>query len=476
MTDVNTPTTAANPNEGPGKGRAFFDRAKTVAATGNYDYAIQMYVSGLDREPFNVAEHQALREVALTRKVKGGKAGGGFAGLMGPKLPYKGKTPKEALLNAESVLAKDPGHIPSMVTMIRNASELGLKDVVLWIGPILMAANRTTKSPKLDIFTELAAIFAKHEEYNKSSEAIQAAIELKPTDMDLIAQAKDYAAQETLRKGKYEKGESFQGSIKDVEETKKLLQEENLSKSDEYKLKEIETSRADYEKNPKEWQVIQKYAKALWLMEDDTHDEIGIAMLEKAYGETKVYRAKVLAGDFKIRRFGRDLRILRDAVKLDPEDKETLAQFQQLNKERLAFELQEFHERAEHFPTDMLILYEYGVRLYESGKFDEAIVAFQQAQNNPKHRVDALYRLGRCFGYQNMKHESMETLERAISDYEMAETGDTKAKEMYYWLARAYEENQRVPEAIKIYSKITQWDIAFRDARKRLADLRAKTA
>ena len=90
--------------EGPGKGKAFFDRAKTVAATGNYDYAIDMYIEGLNREPFNLDEHKALRDVGFRRKVSGGKAPGG---LLKPKLPYKGKTAKESMLNAAWMLAKD---------------------------------------------------------------------------------------------------------------------------------------------------------------------------------------------------------------------------------------------------------------------------------------------------------------------------------------------------------------------------------
>ena len=80
MTDM----TETNSIEGPGKGKAFFDRAKAVAATGNYDYAIDMYIEGLNREPFNVEEHKQLRDTALRRKVSGGKAAGG---LLGPKLP-----------------------------------------------------------------------------------------------------------------------------------------------------------------------------------------------------------------------------------------------------------------------------------------------------------------------------------------------------------------------------------------------------
>src|ERR1017187_3287912 len=100
-------TPPPDPNEGPGKGKPFFDRARTVAATGNHDYAIDMYIEGLKREPFNADEHKALRDVAFNRKIKGGKTGGGILGFGGVKLPLKGKTPKDAMLNAAFQLAKD---------------------------------------------------------------------------------------------------------------------------------------------------------------------------------------------------------------------------------------------------------------------------------------------------------------------------------------------------------------------------------
>ncbi len=473
MAEPSSTGAVPNPQEGPGKGRAFFERARTVAATGNYDYAIDMYIEGLNREPFNVAEHTALRDVSLTRKVKGGKAAGG---ILGPKLPYKGKSAKEAMLNAEYILAKDPGNIPSMLTIIRNAVELQLKDVVLWIGPTLLAANRTTKTPKLEIFLELSEMYDKMKEYSKASEALQQAMILKPTDLGLSSRAKDLSAKETLEKGNYEQSESFKGSIKDREQTKELMQEESLSKSDDYKIAQIELSRKEYEKNTKELQVITKYVNALRMMDDETHETVAIDVLNKAYKETGVYRHKMAIGEIRMKQFKRNMRFLVEALKGDPEDKETGEQLAEVRKERLAFEVGEFKERVEHFPTDMLFMYEYGVRLYEAGKYDEAIGMFQQAQNNPKHRVEALHFLGRSFLTQGMKHEAMETLKRAIESYELAETGDTKSKELHYWLARAYEENGRFGEAMNLYSTITQWDITYRDSRKRLSEMRAKAA
>ena len=71
-------------------------------------------------------------------------------------------------------------------------------------------------------------------------------------------------------------------------------------------------------------------------------------------------------GDVRMKQFKRNMRVLREAVKADPNDKEMLRQYQELNKERLAFELAEFRERADHIPTDLQIKFELGARLWES--------------------------------------------------------------------------------------------------------------
>jgi tetratricopeptide (TPR) repeat protein len=462
----------ADPNEGPGKGKAFFDRGKSVANTGNYDYAIDMYIEGLNREPFNAAEHEALFRVGFERKLKGGKPAGG---LLGPKLPYKGKSPKEALLNHQFLLAKNPSDISAMLAIVRNAAILEYKDVVMWSGNLLLQANKTSKSPKKDIFLEVSNIFKNMGEFEKASEAIRYALELDSNNQELIAQAKDLAAQETLKKGNYEKGEGFQKSIKNIEETRNLLQEENLAKSEEFRLKTLAAAEEEYKKNPKELQVISKYYKALVNMEDEQHENQAIEVLKQAYADTRVYRLKAAIGDIRMNQYARNLRLLRDAVKADPKDEESLRHFQELNRERLNFEIGEWKERAEHMPTDLAVKYQLGLRYWLAKQYDDAIVALQEAQQNPKHRVDALHYLGRAFLIQGMRPEAVETLKRAIEEYDLASTGDPKSKEIHYWCARALEENGNTAEAIDMYSKIIRWDIGYLDARKRLNDLRAKS-
>ena len=64
-------TTEASEQEAPdpaGKGSQFFTRGDQVSETGNWDFAIQMYLEGIRREPENLERgHVRLRKVALVR-------------------------------------------------------------------------------------------------------------------------------------------------------------------------------------------------------------------------------------------------------------------------------------------------------------------------------------------------------------------------------------------------------------------------
>lgn len=459
--------------EGPGKGKSFFDRAKTVADTGNYDYALDMYVQGLLREPENIDEHKALRDVSLRRKVSGGKPAGGFLGV---KPYFSGKSPKEQMLNAEYLLAKDPGNISHMLNMMKHAALAGYREVVMWFGPVVLQGIGTSKTPNPKQFLEMADYFEQMENFAKAGEAVQLAYALTPNDPSLDQRIKDLGTRETLKRGGYEAVPDFKESLANKDETKELLQKDALNKTEEFRIKMVEDAREEWEENPLDAQSIAKLVKALLDVESDESDQEAIDVLERAHKETRTYRYKLLQGDVRIRKFRRDLRDLNDQLKAHPDDKELAKRVVELDAQKLAFEVDEFAERMKNFPSDANIAYEYGLRLYRAHRSEEAIGVLQQAQASPKHRADALQLLGRAFLDQGMHLEAVETLQRAIESYELASTGDSRSKEMHYWLARAYELTGQGPEAEKIYSRITQWDFNFRDARQRLADLRKQRA
>ena len=100
------------PEEDRKKAQRFFDHAKSVSATGQYDYAIEMFIQGLTLDPEDIEQHKALRELSLKRKVSGGKDLGMFEKR---KYPTSTKDDKQNMLNAERLLAFEPGDRGHMV-------------------------------------------------------------------------------------------------------------------------------------------------------------------------------------------------------------------------------------------------------------------------------------------------------------------------------------------------------------------------
>ncbi len=465
-----TATKASTVPEGPNKGQAYFNRARTVAETGNYDYAIDMYIEGLLREPSNLKEHEALRDVALRRKIKGGRPAGR---ILGGKPYFHGKSSKEQMLNAERLLAKDPGNIALMMTVLRHAVAGGFRDVALWLAPMAVLANRNLKSPNPKTFLDLADIFEALEDYAQAGQVMLLAQELLPKDGTIPERIQSLAARETLQKGQYESSTTdFKESLRDKALTRTLLEKESLAQTEEYKQQAVREAQIQYEANPTDQPTIAKYVKTLLDLETEETENRAIEVLQDAWQRTQTYRYKVYIGDVRMKQYHRQIRILREAVKAHAGDTALSQELHKLEAECDQFELQEYKERMRNFPSDAAICYEYGRRLYDAKRYDEAIAVLQQAQNSPRYRSDALYMLGRAFLEQSMHQEAVDTLQRAIEGYELASTGDAKSKEMHYWLGRALEATRQNAAAEKTYSQIAQWDIKFRDARERLADLR----
>ena len=109
-------------------------------------------------------------------------------------------------------------------------------------------------------------------------------------------------------------------------------------------------------------------------------------------------------------------------------------------------------------------------RLFELGRFDEAIPAFQQSANDPKHRAEAAIYLGRSFYEAGFPDEASQVLETAINEY--TNRNDEKSKQLFYWRGRALEEMNEIEAALKHYSQVAQWQFGYEDVNQRVKKLR----
>jgi tetratricopeptide (TPR) repeat protein len=130
------------PEEDRIKAEKFFDYGRKSADTGNFDYAIELFLQGLAIDPENTDAHQQLRDISLKRKASGGKDLGMMAKM---KLKKTSKEDKENLLNAEKLLAYNPGDTATMLALAVAAHRAGFYDTAMWIGKITHEANITAQ-------------------------------------------------------------------------------------------------------------------------------------------------------------------------------------------------------------------------------------------------------------------------------------------------------------------------------------------
>ena len=457
------------PEEDRRKAQVFFERGKAVADTGNYEYSIEMYIQGLAVDPENVDAHAALREIALKRKASGGKDMGMFERM---KLP-KAKDDKQTLLNSEKLLAYDAGNTDRMLAVAQAAYRAGFYDTVMWIGPIFLKANADSKRPDFAKFISLRDIYHAIGQFKLASQAAEFALALRPDDMNLQQDMKNLAAKDTMASGKYGTAKSFRESIRDRELQEKLLEQDKDVHEIDALTRSIREAEAAWQADPEDPGKFTKLIEALRRPEQTEYEDRAVAMLEETYQKTNQFRWRQRIGEIRMAQLARQERTLRaeaEAGRDDPDAQELLTRLRDFRLERAKTELQEFQLILEHYPTDSNARYQVAVRLFQLGRYQDAIPVFQQVRSDPKYRVPASILLGQALLLAGFPDEAVDTLKAVIDEY--PGRGDERSMELFYWHARALEEKKDLASALKAYSQVVQWSFNYRDVQSRIKRLR----
>jgi len=455
------------PEEDQKKANVFFEKGRTVADNAQYEFAIEMMLSGLAIDPENTDAHQALREMSLKRKASGGKDLG-MMKKMGLKRPTKDD--KQNMLNAEQLLAYDPGNTDHMLSVLQNAHRAGFYDTVMWMGPILQKANADSKSPEFNKFIILKDVYKDLQQWKLATDACHYAAMLKPDDMDLQTELKNLGAQHTMSKGNYGTARSFRDSIRDMDKQSQLMEENKDVRSVDSLRRSIADAEAEWNAEPNEPGKLMKYVEALVRTEDPQYEARAIEVLQEAFEKTKQFRFRLNVGKIRMAQLAREGRSLLAQVQANPADEALKEQYRTFARQRAETELDEYTLAADAYPTDMSLRYQKAARLFQLERYNDAIPVFQQARQDPKFRHDAAIALGRSFLESGFVDESVDTLRSVIEEYQLK--GDVKSKDMYYWYARGLEQKGDSGAALKAYSQVAQWDFNYRDVQVRIKRLR----
>jgi tetratricopeptide (TPR) repeat protein len=451
------------------KAAAFFERGRQVAETGNFDYAIEMYVEGLRCAPDSVEEgHIPLHQLGLLRMQKGGKPAS-----MVEKLKFmRGKNALEQMLNAEHLFAKDPEHLGYAQEILKAAVSGTWYRTAKWIADLIFEANNASRRPSVSVYLLLKDAYRNMGQYDRALSACQYASRMRPADGELADEFKRLSAESTLARGKYDHAQDFRDSIKDREAQERLQAQEGTVKSADYRTTVVDEARRVLARNPESAASIINLAEILSGLEEDEGENEAVDLLGKAYERTKDFSFKDRAGRIRMKQLRRHLRDAKRELEQKRENPEVQAKVEQISSRLNDISLEHYRLCVQNYPTDLRVKFEYGVRLIQNGRYDEAIPLFQEAQRDPQRRIPAMSKIGQCFFEKGWHSDAVDVFSRAIEEYEIKDDGI--AKELRYNLGRAYEERGDDARALDVFRKIAQLDFAYRDVSKRVDALRKK--
>jgi TolA-binding protein len=453
--------------EADAKAKLFFDRAAEAGASSNFDYAIEMYLEGLRCNPDALGDgHLPLREMALSRKVKGGKK----PSMMERIKFLRGKAPLEQMLNAEYLFAKDPDNLSYAEAMLKAAIAGDYKQTARWVADLLFAANNASGTPSLHTYLLIKDSYAAIGLWDRALAACKYAARMKPDDDEIADEVQRLSAEMTVARGKYDQAGDFRKSIKDREAQERLQSQEQVVKTESYRKSAVELARENYQEDPESSLNIIGLADALTDLQTDEGEQEAINLLEDAYRKRQDFSFKERSGLIRIGQLRRKIREAEAGIESNPEDglakSKHAGLLGQLSKE----ELEHYALCVRNYPTDQKFKYEYGLRLLRNRRFDEAIPLFQESQKDPRHKIPAMDKIGLCFFMKGWFADAVDIFTQAIDSYEIK--NDDTAKELRYNLARSFEELGEKQKALEIYRKIAQSDFGYKDVSGRVDRLR----
>ena len=434
------------------------ENAQVALQRGNADYVIEVTAQVLKSAPGCVPVRRLQRAAQLKKsetksklftKAFGSVTQAGF--MFGSK-----KDPAKAIENAERMLAVDPNNVSALRLLAESATALGMLETACF-------AWESIREIQPNAHDSLLSLGEAYINAKRPKDALRVADELlrtKPQDGDALALMRRASVAQTMDKGKWEDEGTFREKLRDEAEAVSLEQASKVVTSAEMTERLVQEAIARSEAEPDNlnhyrsvvdgYRKLNRFTDALEWMRKARKLPAGAADsgLEKIESELEiaVIEDEVHAAEAKV------------AEK--PDDAAAKSALEAAKSKLNSFRLAQSKAYVEHYPNDYGARYTLANLYYEAGDYQEAIANYQQAQKNPKVRIQALAGMGKAFKARKMFDLAVAQFQTAKS--ELAAMDDLK-KDVIYQLASCYEAMGKTKEAIDEYKIIYSEDVGFRD-------------
>ena len=453
----------------PVEAKAWFDRARQMSESKNYDSAFTFYASGFKLDPRDLSIHDEVLKLASEyyRQV-------GDPATSKQIKQIDGSTDIDHFVTALFAWWHDVSNpklaikaITAGVKAEQNTFGVAMADTVISLS---QQGDKVLTAKELKSLMEL---FKSTGAWNQAIKVGQAALEVDRSDSALEKSLNELAAERAMAEGGYNEGVGEEGSfrkfIKNADEQQERDDDESLAGAGGSQDRRMSRAKKEYEENPTSPDAITYYSKLLRQLDSPEGTKTAFAILVKGFKDTGQYRFRVEAADIKILHETSHIAQLQSQFD-ETNDAEILEQIEKSRAELLTFKKQEFEERAVKYPTDRAIKFQLGLLAIEDDDVNLAMECFQKSKDEPKLRVRAGHELGKCFVSEGWFAEAIGEFKESIKA--LAGSDNTTELSIRYdlmqALAKKAEADKNVElarEAMEICSGIARKDISYRDIR-----------
>jgi tetratricopeptide (TPR) repeat protein len=421
-------------------------RAKSAFEKSNFGYAVELYLSVLKTHPHNEEASRMFFPSALALRQTKGKSPMIDVASMVNNLPgyVKGflerakKKYNSSLFTFLEIVRTEPRNF-----LILN--QIGILAKCLGLMQLSIRSFETysqTRPKDVYALKILGQLYMDIDDRESAKTIFKKILKLSPFDGDAGKGLKDISAKTTIEKSKWDDEKDYRSKIKDEDEAKVAEIEGHISKTNEELLLLIKKNEEKVLTNPQDMRTIRTLA--------EQYEKLGNNRNSLEYYKKL---SALQAGDSDLA-----LYVVKMEYSILESEKKTPA-------ELMEFNLKGHNALCNQFPTNHRLRYEYGLRLLEAMKIDEAIAQFQRSVTAPSYKAESMNQLGICFDRKNILDIAIDQFKSALGS--VTEMNDLK-KEITYNLGAVLEKSGKIPEALSYFKNIYQVDISYKDVAQRI--------
>lgn len=459
----------------PAKARKWFIHAKTAADSYQYEYAIWCYANGIRFDPEEMAPHVAMYESAIKFISQGGKPAPGK-----DIRKLDGNHPVHRFTAAEFAWMRDMRSGSAAMRLLDACAKADLHEFGRWVAPKIYTMLRQAKKPSKSDFLKAMKLMGAVGAWDQAIACGETAYALDPTDGELQAELKNFAAQRAMDQGGYSEAAGEEGGfrkfIRDADKQRELEESEAISGNASIEERNVYRAKTAYEENPGVPDLINKYALTLKKQGTPETEQLAYDVYMKGFADTGEYRFRVGAGDIKISQLERLVEAAQARAEAAPDDAALRDQFTALDQELLTLKANEYSERVTKYPTDRRLKFLAGEVSFRVGRIEEAMANFQAAKDDPKLRVVAGHLLGLCFEKDGWHDVAIGEFKEALDKIDASERErelDIRYDLMVSLINQARKDSSLdlAKEALENCSMIARKNITYRDIRQRRREI-----